>query len=187
HPQSHVILQFGFLTMTPVDQAVVLDPIVIEGEGVVPRLSGFEQRRTQGFGSFVTRDEFAKWNTAVPTDILRRLMGVRVRRNPLYGVNGDTRRWLIESRRDVGQRITQVTTERVGSNISLGNGTLAVNVCPMLVFRDGVYLGDSNTMDVDHIVSASNLAAIEAYSPSQVPPRFALAGSTCGVVVFWTR
>jgi len=51
-------------------------------------LRDFEQRRAQGIGIFVTREEIAARNTNLPSDIFRTMRGVRLvrLRNGLYGV-----------------------------------------------------------------------------------------------------
>ncbi len=182
-------LSSGTLALIPGDTAIVLDPIFIEAEGVAPELADFERRRSTGIGSFVTREEFEKWSPIHATDVLRRMRGLRVRPNPRYGSGRDRRRFLIEPSRDVGQRITRIiTTEAERAATSFGGTTqTVVNECPVLLFMDGVFLGDTFTNDVDNIISATDLTAVEVYSPSQVPARFALPGSTCGVAVFWTR
>jgi hypothetical protein len=165
--------------------AITLDPIVVEAERGVPTATGFEDRRNRGFGSFLTREEFEDWNPSVPTDLLRRMRGVRVLPNPLYGFAGDTRKYQIVPSRDIGQRVTRIDPSR--TDLASGLQAAAVTECPVLLFLDGVYLGDSQTTDVDNMIGMSALAAIEFYSPSQVPPRFALPGSTCGVAIFWSR
>ena len=117
------------------------------------------------------------------------MRGLRVRPNPRYGSGRDRRRFLLEPSRDIGQRITRIiTTDAERAATSFGGTTeTIVNECPVLLFLDGVFLGDTFTNDVDNIISATDLTAVEVYSPSQVPARFALPGSTCGVAVFWTR
>ncbi len=185
---SQIVLGAGAILMERANpDAVRLDPIVVEAEGVTPKLSGFEQRRNTGFGSYLTRDDFEKWHPTNATDVLRRMRGVRVRPNPFYGTNGDTRRNILEPSRDVGQRITRiVTTNTERSTTTFSGGDVTVTECPMLLFLDGVFLGDSFTTDVDNVVSTTDLTAVEVYSPSQVPARFALPGATCGVAVFWS-
>jgi len=185
-PHERIVIARDSLRMKRAStDAITLDPIVVEAERGVPTATGFEDRRNRGFGSFLTREEFEDWNPSVPTDLLRRMRGVRVLPNPLYGFAGDTRKYQIVPSRDIGQRVTRIDPSR--TDLASGLQAAAVTECPVLLFLDGVYLGDSQTTDVDNMIGMSALAAIEFYSPSQVPPRFALPGSTCGVAIFWSR
>ena len=181
----------GTLALIPGDTAIALDPVTISAQAIVQQLVGFEQRRNVGLGSFVDREEFVKWNPVLATDVLRHMRGLRVRANPRYGTGSDTRRWLIESSRDVGGRITRILTsnaERIGATAGqVGSGQTLVSECPVLLFLDGMFLGDTYSNNINNIVTATNLLAVESYTPAQVPIRFAFPGSTCGVVVFWTR
>ena len=184
---NQMVLGAGILPMVQADpDAVTLDPITVLAEGVAPKLSEFEERRSRGFGAFLTKKDFEEWNPTVATDVLRRMRGVRVRPNPYYGVNGDTRKHVIEPSRDIGQRVTRVISANESRRTESGGGDITINECPMLLFFDGVYLGDSYESDVDNIISTTDLSAVEVYSPSQVPVQFALPGATCGVVVFWS-
>ncbi len=173
------------------DDVVVLEPIVVEAERMTREMVGFAERRRTGIGSFLTRLDFEGWNPTVATDVLRRMRGMRVRPNPRYGFAGDSRRWLIESRRDIGARVTRVipgsAADRSATTLGGGGGQIMITECPVLLFIDGAYVGDSRVTDVDNMVTLMNLTAVEVYTSSQVPARFNLPGATCGVAVFWTR
>ena len=187
-----MLLPPATLRMQPLgDEVVVLDPIVVEAERMTREMVGFAERQRTGIGSFLTRLEFERWNPTVATDVLRRMRGMRVRPNQRYGFAGDTRRWLIESRRDIGARITRVIpsngTERSATTLGGGTNAIMITECPVLLFVDGAYVGDSRVTDVDNLVTLMNLTAVEVYTSSQVPARFNLPGATCGVAVFWTR
>jgi len=189
-PGTLMTLSAGALGMEPGgDDVTVLDPISVEAEAVAPRSSGFEERRATGIGSFATRQQIDDWNSVLPTDVLRHMRGIRVVPNAYYGVGGDTRRYIIASSRDPGPRVTQLIRtdiERQPGAASASPGLVQVAECPVLLFIDGVYIGDSRMTDIDNIMSATNLAAVEVYSSSQVPARFSLPGATCGAVVMWT-
>ena len=189
-PDAIAVLSSSVLRMRELNSdAYVLDPITVEARRAATHAAtGFEERRSTRMGSFVTREEFEDWNPIFATDVLRRMRGLRVVPNVYYGVNGDTRRFLIQPSRDIGQRITRtVTTNAERAATNLGAGELEITECPVLLFLDGVYLGDSQTTNVDNVISIAALGAVEVYSPSQVPPRYSLPGSTCGVALFWTR
>jgi hypothetical protein len=132
--------------------------------------AGFYDRQAEGFGVFVDRPRLDEWNPGVVTDVLRRVPGVRVRPNPNYGrrparfLPVDTRRFLVELSRN------------------------PIEGCDPVLFLDGLYIGTLTAFDVDVLVADEELAGMEVYrGASEVPPRFRLRGSTCGVLVLWTR
>ena len=153
---------------------VELAPIIVQADAVPNAArhlttSGFLDRRSQGFGRFVTRDEFETWRPTQTTDVIRRTGGIRVTPNPAYGFNGDTRKYVIGSGR----------AARLGAS-----------ECPALYFVDGVYFGNSGDPSayIDTMLAIGNIEAIEIYNgPSQTPARFNRPGADCGVIVFWTR
>jgi hypothetical protein len=60
--------------------------------------------------------------------------------------------------------------------------------CFPLVFMDGAYVGTTGGLNVDQLVPAGSLEAIEVYaSAAGMPPEFNRRGATCGAIVFWTR
>ena len=127
-------------------------------------LSEFFKRRETTTGSFITREEFERMgNVQRVTDILRRMRGVYIR--PGQG----WLEWLI-------------TTRRGMSRGSMGGE------CFPLVFMDGSYVGTTANLNVDQLIPASSLEAIEVHaSAAGMPPEFNRRGATCGAIVFWTR
>lgn len=150
----------------------VLAPVVVEGEALV-HLAEFYRRRAIGFGHFVTRNEFERWHPQEVTDIVRRMPSFLVLPNPTHGQTSpsgmlDTREYRIEvSSRSRGPTIPE---------------------CPVELFLDGRYLGNTADVDVDAVLPVQALEAVETYSrPAQVPPEFNRTGSGCGVIALWTR
>jgi hypothetical protein len=162
----------GQLELEPIPTA--LDPIVVEADLYENRkLAGFFQRRERGMGDFITRAEFAQLSPAHTTDILRLVPAIRVRANPNYyrrKEDGtlDTRRFVVESAR-------------------IGSPFVWEEECPAIVYVDGNYYGTTLDEDIDQLVFASDIDAIEAYHGGQVPPRFNIRGSSCGVILIWTQ
>ena len=159
------------LSQTPTE----LEAITVEADAPVPfYLRRFEARRATGFGHFVTRDEFEKWNPTQTTDVLRRTPGLAVVPNLNYGwplpppgMGLDTRRFVIRTGRSAG---------RIQGS------------CPLLFFLDGIRIGNSVSEDIDKLISIEQIIAIEVYrGPSETPAEFSTFGSECGVIVFWTR
>jgi hypothetical protein len=164
--------------------ATELRPVVVEAEQPDTRrpLAEFWERREAGGGAFVTREEFMKvGNPQKPSDVLRRMRGIHVRANANYGkplsnvdpkVSGvDLRRWVIETGRGQTRSFLQVVRE-----------------CPPLIYLDHMYLGNAVAVNIDDILPLIDVEAVEAYSSAAtVPPQLNRTGSTCGVIVFWTR
>jgi len=148
--------------------AVLLPKVVVTGDIPTPMLRGFQQRRADGFGNFLTRDEFEEWHPRAVTDVLRRMHSVKVRPNTASGRgrNRDYRRYIVESSRPTG---------------GLGGA------CSMLFFVDGIYIGNGSDTDIDLLLPVGDVDAIEVYSgAAQMPARFNRTGSACGVILFWT-
>lgn len=55
-----------------------LDTMVVTARAVLQRMSGFEERRKLGFGSFLTRDQIENRNGIYVSDLLRVLPDVRI-------------------------------------------------------------------------------------------------------------
>lgn len=154
------------LRLTPV--ATALDTVTVAGEAPQPYLRqvGFYGRREAGFGEFLEHEKFEQWTPSRLTDVLRRLRRFRVRPNPAYGVRGDYRQYVVESRR--------------ASDVS--------GLCRPLYFLDGAFVGTGRDIDVNSIVPIQMIGAIEAYEgAADVPLRFRRDGADCGVIVFWTK
>jgi len=179
-------LSAGMLALEPA--AMELDPITVSTTRPSTRrpLEDFWERREHGFGSFITRAEFEdEGNPQQVTEVLQRLQGVYVIPNPRYlkGYNDgragpelfsiDTRRWIVTLRRG-GPR-----------TFGFAKGGWE---CPPLIFRDEIYLGNGQTVDIDTWVPLDEIEAIEAYGTvAGLPQKFNRPGSACGVIVFWTR
>ena len=59
--------------------------------------------------------------------------------------------------------------------------------CPPQFVLDGVRMGNSTEFQLDDI-NTETIVGVETYpSPAQVPTEFSWGGSTCGVIVIWTR
>jgi hypothetical protein len=159
-----------------------LDPVQVEAVPVSTRrlLAEFELRREASAGSFITREEFEKMgNPVLPTDVLRRMHGIRVLGNPnaMSGGSGPPftyARWLVRMRRTANRASFQRVKELGG--------------CPPLLFLDGRYMGTVDENDVDQVLSVNEVEAVEAYSSAAtIPAEFNRTGSVCGVIAFWTR
>ena len=141
-----------------------LEAVQVQGEQIPAGLRGFYERRQEGFGRFLTREDVESKNPKTSYDILRGVPGIRVRPNPSYGRGFDTSRHVIESLRVAG-----------------------LGTCPMLVFLNGGLIGPSSTVNIDNLVSPDMVHAVEVYATvSGLPARFNVPGASCGVIAFWS-
>jgi hypothetical protein len=65
--------------VTLVPQAAMLDPLDVSAKRRHVAIEGFHQRRIQGIGSYITRDDITARNASQPSDVLRMMSGVRSR------------------------------------------------------------------------------------------------------------
>ncbi len=162
----------------------MLEGVVVEGEGVSPRLAatGFYARRDAGLGAFVEREQIESWNPRQVSDILRHVPGVRVEPNPNYGRALQPRRsafgYAVEPSHGRDTRRVLIYSPRAPNAAD----------CPPLYFVDGVFLGDALTADIDAVYDPTAAEAIEFYAgPGRLPSEFNRPGAQCGVFVFWSR
>lgn len=169
---EHFVIGPGILVMSPI--AVPLPGLAVRGERLrwapVLERSGFYGRMERELGVFADREQLDAWSPQVLSDAFRHMPGVRVRPNPRYGQRPnrlaarDTRRHLVELTRN------------------------PIEGCPPLLFVDGVFIGNLEAIDIDVQVNQAALAGVEVYRGStEVPPRFRLRGSACGVIALWTQ
>lgn len=170
-PKTTRLMDLTVVVPASADDPYALAPLVVEGTAPLPHLASFYRHRAIGLGDFVTRDEFEEWNPAEVTDVVRRMPSYVVRANPTYGWRRpdgtlDTRRYRIE----VATRSRRRNQE-----------------CPVLLYLDGAFMGNTLTTDVE-VIPISAVEAVETYSrPAQMPPEYNRLGSDCGVIAFWTR
>lgn len=79
-------LEFSF-NVTLVPQAAMLDPLDVSAKRRHVAIEGFFQRRVQGIGTYITRDDITARNANQLTDVLRMTSGVQVvRTRSGYGI-----------------------------------------------------------------------------------------------------
>jgi carboxypeptidase family protein len=135
-----------------------LNPVVVTAQSEALSKVGFEERQKRGMGSFVGPDQIQRLQPQLVTSVLRTLPGLRI------VPAGDGSSYTVESSRGAGS----------GGCISY--------------WVDGAPFRELTPGDLDHAFPASQLAAIESYSPGQAPPQFTSPGeSGCTAVVVWTQ
>jgi len=118
--------------------------------------NGFYDRAKSELGTFITPELMERWRPWVPTDMLRRIPGVRLTPDP---------RWPSRYR---------ITFTRAG--IFMGN-------CRPKVFLDGVMMYD---FDINDIPIEEVAAMEVYKSALQTPLRYGGGGAACGAIVMWT-
>lgn len=149
-----------------VEEAVQLEPVRVAASPTLPpELAGFEERRARGAGSFFTREEIARMQPVLFTDVLRRVPGIQVQ--PVAGP--------------------------YGGGYTVGTGRDGVvpgaRLCAMLFYLNGVPFPITRDVPINHFIVPEEIAALEVYSGmSRVPPQFISSGHSarCGVIVVWT-
>ena len=147
------------------DSVTVLEPVTVEAE-YEPYLKhvGFMQRSHTAQGHFLDTAAIARTGAMRFEEVFRMVPGVQLRPNG-SGM-------LVELQRGQGQ----INSPGLG------------NYCPPMYFIDGVYypLPPLQTQSVP--VVPSEILGIEVYSNLfSAPPQYQRRGSTCGVILIWTK
>lgn len=157
------------IALSPI--APELAPMIVTGRlGAGGVMRGFEERRaTINGASFLTRDDLAKREHSVLSDVLRSVRGLRIQRLP------------------------------DGSNViasSRGAFSFKIQDCFYQVFLDGIRIyapgsrgpdGTTKPPNIDDFATAG-IEAVEIYpGPATTPTRFSGLGAVCGTIVIWSR
>jgi hypothetical protein len=151
--------------LTPVAQTL---PTVVTKDTAAPLASPglreFDERRKQGAGHFITAEELRKNETKNMTYMVRRLPGVQI----------DCPRGISH------QPECFAYSGRQGSKYAFRGGR-----CDMDVYIDGAALSPPVNLN-DYRVDSFD--GVEFYSGAgSIPPKYNKTGSSCGVLLFWTR
>lgn len=161
-------------TLTIGGQAQELTTVTVVG--AVPSTSmmerdGFETRRRQGMGAFMTAQELARYGLADLVTVLQGMRGVHIE----YGAsNGAT---------------------ALPMPFMRGVANLKGSYCIPNIFLDGAPFAVSGGLDpagfadLSMMVRPENILGIEVYSNSAfIPPQYDYSSSTgCGSIVIWTQ
>ncbi|HEV8383154.1 MAG TPA: TonB-dependent receptor [Gemmatimonadales bacterium] len=149
---------------------ITLDTIIVVAREIERRLTylvdaGFYQRRHEGFGHFLTRDEIDKRDPLILSDLLKGMSGVRVN--------------------CTGARRCAVTMRAANTMFFRGK-------CNPSVVLDGVLLQPGGTggsgLSLDDLVNPFNIEALEVYpGPEGVPVQYSGYLSPCGAILVWSR
>ena len=139
---------------------VELAPLEVTVSAIPLGLDAFEERRLEGFGTFIDWTTLRKSEHRKLAELLRGVPGVRIRSNR-YG-----QPYLSGAR---------------------GNCPMQIYLNGVVIFKPTVGAGSSTPPVID-LWNISELDAIEVYrGPSETPMQFSGSGSGCGTVVLWSR
>lgn len=167
------------LLLTPL--ALQLAPLEVTGSPptrLTAKMRAFEERRREGFGHFLARENLERWDHGPITGALRTIVGLTLVPLPCSGGYG-------------------LATSRQGNVRSGGVYCTGINgiqlvppACYLSVWLDGVRIwsvGSDPPPDMDAIM-ALDLEAVEVYrGPAELPTQYLTTGSACGAVLFWSR
>lgn len=146
---------------------VPLGEVKVKAEPALPpALQGFEERRAHGNGHFFNRQEIARMQPRVMTDVLRRVPGVLIQSTSgAFGPNDMVR-------------------------MARTTGVMGSRPCPVLFYINGMPFPVTGDMSINQYIVPEDVIAIEVYDgTSQIPAEFLsnLLNARCGVIVIWTR
>ncbi|MBL0171460.1 MAG: carboxypeptidase regulatory-like domain-containing protein [Gemmatimonadaceae bacterium] len=143
----------------------LMDTVRVRETRVSMRMLGFDQRRVQGVGQFITQEQIERRGSRETSDFLRTLRGVDVSRITTEAFAG-----------------TIALSKREGGSVG-GEGSGA---CSMQVLLDGIVL--PRFFNLDLLPPPKQISGIEVYSgAATIPPQFGGPDRRCGMILVWTR
>lgn len=143
-----------------------LDQVTVVEERKSLRMIEFEQRRQQGWGTFITQEQIERRNLPVAADYLRLIPNISLAPTPNASGIPDL----------------VAISKREGGSI-YGDGAGA---CAMQIVVDNVPMPPRFPLEL--LPTPREIAGIEVYDgPATVPPQFNGLDRRCGMVLVWTR
>lgn len=137
------------------------------------RASGFEDRRHQGGGVYLTAQDIERKKAHSTADLFLGIRGLRI------GFASDT--MLSDGAALVDPDSMKTTQRRV-----LMRG-ITGDVCAPSIFLNGLYIDRMDADDLDTWATPREIAGIEIYSEATVPVEFQRVGKACGSIIIWTK
>jgi hypothetical protein len=155
-----------------------------------PLLQGFEERRSQGFGHFITEAELRKSDGRELTAVLEVIPGLRMvvyKAGTYVASSRDQKDSRLPSFQQFNIKPDKTQPDRTPPDLVLAQA------CWVSVYTDGIRTYDPIAMPGVNPPDFSQLdvhqfGAIEYYPGSAtVPAQFNGSGNTCGTLLLWTR
>ncbi|MYB07189.1 MAG: TonB-dependent receptor plug domain-containing protein [Gemmatimonadetes bacterium] len=150
---------------------VQLDPIVVtvERREIALQDAGYYNRLEEGFGDFIDRAEIESRGPVEMSDIFSRIPGVELFADP-------------------DNPIEKYVVLRGGRQASFSSGPYGR--CFPRVVLDGLVInrGGDDPAGLDRMLDPVAIAGVEVFPTSSgVPAQYGGVGSSCGVILIWTR
>jgi hypothetical protein len=150
-----------------------LATVAIDAKAVLPswsEQSGFDARRLQALGAFVTAQDIAKRTYSDLTSVLQGIRGINIERSGRGGIASSTPYMM-------GVMSVHGNQSRCLPNVFLDGAQFRINV------------GAAGYDVLGDMVHPESIKGIEVYTnPGTIPAQFDLMSSTgCGSIVIWTR
>jgi len=152
------------IVLSPTSQAL---PTVVTTDSapkyISPGLRAFEERRQQGNGHFIGEDELRKNDNRKISNLVRNFPGLTLN-CPRTGPN---------------KNACFAVSTRQKSRLALAGG-----VCPL-----DIYINGASSVDTDlEKLRVDEFAGVEYYAGgAAIPTQYNRTGSSCGVILLWTR
>jgi protocatechuate 3,4-dioxygenase beta subunit len=169
-------------------RAVTLEPVIVTDRAFERAMASFDEHRHVGLGHFMTRVELSKYTGMKLGSVLEQLPGIDLRHGQDHGT-------FVSSRRVPPAICPQDEPRRSSCRESHGyyvEGEYGAPVaCYSLVWIDGFLVNGSREptepFDVDRY-APQQIEAVEFYAgAAETPLEYSKMGSSCGVLVIWTR
>lgn len=152
------------VSMELTSRGAFLDTIRVTSQRIYvsPQMQAFERRKRMGFGRFFDEDELEKRGATVVTDFLRMVPGITIAPSS-RGMGGET-------------------------VLVRGGGFSGGGYCSPTLFVDGmrIALDPESGLNINSIVSAFEVRALEVYSRGSNTPIEFQTLDGCGAIVVWT-
>ena len=154
------------LSFTMEKAVQTLDQVTVVEERRSLRMVEFEERRKQGWGTFITQEQIERRNLPVAADYLRLIPSISLAPTPNASGIPDL----------------VAISKREGGSI-YGDGAAA---CAMQIVVDNVPMPPRFPLEL--LPTPREIAGIEVYDgPATVPAQFNGLDRRCGMVLVWTR
>lgn len=168
-PIEGVIVQINY--MGYVVETGIMDPIVVsvERREIALQDAGYYNRLEEGFGAFIDRAEIESRAPPEMSDIFSRIPGVELFADP-------------------DNPLEKYIVLRGGRQASFSAGPYGR--CFPRVVLDGLVInrGGDEPAQLDRMLDPVAIAGVEVFTTSSgVPARYGGVGSSCGVILIWTR
>lgn len=180
------MLELSAVVLQPTAQALEGVRVTGAASTVTSRLSGFEERRKFGNGTFIDRNKLERFSSRQTSEALQALApGVSIRRGTTRKAWAATGRTPWTSAGVFGQAGTFALDE-------MDRRQGARPACYMDVYLNGALVYNSKSQGAPlfdlNSIAPETIESIEAYtSAAQVPAQFNRSGGGCGVLVIWLR